>query len=278
MAPMTARSASRSCGGTRDASAPVSTLRILPRRSITYQDAAKRPPLQDGGLDLVVQIVREPKVEVKAYRRWAGLKSAPTGIAIVPTAVAPIALQFGDYYYLDARFGFAVDLDGDLVRTEGLYGLIEADASPVEAYSAGSFDGVGYVCGRHGTEEPLIFAGTGLDGYHALVEDAGDLLGPLGEAPVPLLALLHRAARFLQLGRRRHLGETPGDEEVAHVAAAHVHDVAALADLLYVVFQYDLQDLTSLPRRATGPSPWRALSPRRPRAGVADTGPSPCGP
>src|SRR4051794_35378855 len=154
------------------------------------------------------------------------------GSALHRPPLYALPLQFGDYYYLDACFGFAVDLDGDLVRTEGLYGLIEADASPVEADAAGPLDGVGDVGGRHGTEEPLIFAGTGLDGDYALVEDAGDLLGPLGEAPVSLLALLHRAARFLQLGRRRHLGETPGDEEVAHVAAAHVHDVAALAYLL----------------------------------------------
>src|SRR5215218_10988510 len=260
---MTARSASRSCGGIRDASAPVSTLRILPRRSITYQDAAKRPPLQDGSLDVVVEIVRGPKVEGKAYRRWA--------VRVPP-------LQFGDHYYLDACLGFAVDLDGDLVCTEGLYGLFEADAASVQADAAGSLDGVGDVGGGYGTEQSLVLACTGLDGDHALVEDAGDLLGPLGEAPVSLLALLHGAAGFLQLGRRSHLGETPGNEEVAHVAAAHVHYVAALADLLHVALEYDLQALTSPPRRAATPSPWRALSPMRPRAGAADTDPLPCGP
>src|SRR5215208_277081 len=111
MAPITARSASKSCGGTRAASAPVSTLRILPRRSITYQDAAKRPPLQDGSLDLVVQILPVPTVEANA---------------------------------------------------------------------ACLLDGVGDVGGRDRTEEPLVLAGAGLDGDHALVEDAGDLLRPLG--------------------------------------------------------------------------------------------------
>src|SRR5215213_1054780 len=253
IAPITARSASRSCGGTRAASAPVSTLRILPRRSITYQDAAKRPPLQDGSLDLVVQILPVPTVEVKAVRE------------------AP--LQFGDDYYLDARFGFAMDLDGHLVRAEDFYGIVEADAAPVEADAACFLDGVGDVGGRDRTEEPLVLAGAGLDGDHALVEDAGDLLGPLGEPPVPLLALLHRAAGLLQLAGGRHLGETPRDEEVAHVAAAHVHDVAALADFLYVAFQYDLQGLTSPPRRAATPSPWRALSPKPPPAGAAGIGP-----
>jgi hypothetical protein len=75
---------------------------------------------------------------------------------------------------------------------------------------------------------------------HALVEDAGDLLGPLGQSPVSLFRLLHSAAGFLQLGRGRHLGEAARDEEVAHVAPAHVDDVAALPDLLDVLVQYYL--------------------------------------
>ena len=87
--------------------------RILPRRSITYQDAAKKPPLQDGSLDLLVEIVREPNVEVKAYRRWA-VREPPLHVTLLGVSHP---LQLGDYYHLDARFGFAVDLDGNLVRT-----------------------------------------------------------------------------------------------------------------------------------------------------------------
>jgi hypothetical protein len=40
-------------------------------------------------------------------------------------------LQFGDYDHLDARLDIAVDLDGYLVGTKGLYGLLQAYATPV---------------------------------------------------------------------------------------------------------------------------------------------------
>src|SRR5215211_6293706 len=226
IAPITARSASRSCGGTRAASAPVSTLRILPRRSITYKHAAKRPPLQDESLYLLVQNLPVPAVEVKAYRR-GGFQTRPY-------------LQFGDHDHLDARFDVAVDLYGHLVGAKGLYGLFEADSAPVEADTAGSFDRVGDIGRRDRTEQALVLAGPGFDRNHALVEDAGDLLGPLGQTPVPLLRLLHRAAGFLQLARGRHLGEAAWYEEVAHVAAAHIDDVATLPDLLDVLVQYYL--------------------------------------
>src|SRR5918992_1673871 len=225
---MTARSASRSCGGIRAASAPVSTLRILPRRSMTYQHAVKRPPLQDGSLNLLVQIVPKGTVEVK--------RTAVTG----RFANRRYALQLGDHDHLDARFDFAVDLDGHLVRTQGLYGLFEADAASVEANTAGPLDRVGDVGCRDRTEKALVLARSGFYGDHALVEDAGDLLGPLGQTPVSLLRLLHSAAGFLQLSGGRHLGEAARDQEVAHVTAANVDDVAALPDLLDVLVQYYL--------------------------------------
>src|ERR687889_858128 len=150
-------------------------------------------------------------------------------------------LQFGDYDYFDACFDVAVDLDWHLVRTEGLYGVFEADTAPVQTDTARLLDRVRYVGGRDGTEESLVLAGTGLDGNYALVQDVGDLLSPLGQAPVPLLRLLHRAAGFLELAWRRHLGQSARDQEVAHVTAAHIHDVAALPDLLDVPSQYYLQ-------------------------------------
>src|SRR5215204_3642663 len=156
------------------------------------------------------------------------------------SALARIALQFGDHDHLYARFDLAVDLDGHLVRTQGLYGLFEADAASVEADTAGPLDRVGDVGCRDRTEKALVLARSGFYGDHALVEDAGDLLGPLGQTPVSLLRLLHSAAGFLQLGGGRHLGEAARDQKVAHVTAANVDDVAALPDLLDVLVQYYL--------------------------------------
>src|SRR5215213_2627618 len=149
-------------------------------------------------------------------------------------------LEFRDDDDLDAGLDVAVDLDGDLVGTEGLYGFGESDAAPVEVDTAGVLYGVGDVCGGDGTEEPLVLAGASLDGDDALVEDLGYIRGPLGEATVALLGLLHLAAGLLQLGGGRDLGEAAGNEEVTHVAAAHVHDVAPLPDFLYVLGQYYL--------------------------------------
>src|SRR5918998_1077247 len=161
-----------------------------------------------------------------------------------------VVLQLGDHDHLDARLHVAVDLDGHLVGPEGLYGLLQSDAAPVQADTTGPLDG------------------------------AGDLLRPLGEAAVPLLGLLHHAAGFLQLARCSHLGEPAGDEKVAHVAAANVHDVATLPDLLDVLVEYHLHELppTVRPRKAAAPSLGRALSPRRPPAGAAGRARSPCGP
>src|SRR5829696_1180519 len=150
------------------------------------------------------------------------------------------SLQFGDHDHLDARFDFAVDLNRHLVRTQGLYGLFEANAASVEADTAGPLDRVGDVGCRNRTEKALVLARSGFYRDHALVEDAGDLLGPLGQSSVPLLRLLHPATGFLELARGRHLGEAARDEEVAHVAAAHVDDVAALPDLRDVLVQYYL--------------------------------------
>src|SRR5215213_7820501 len=53
------------------------------------------------------------------------------------SALTRIALQFGDHDHLYARFDLAVDLDGHLVRTQGLYGLFEPDTASVEADTAG---------------------------------------------------------------------------------------------------------------------------------------------
>src|SRR5829696_5606401 len=153
------------------------------------------------------------------------------------------SLQFGNDDDLDAGFDVAVDLHGHLVSTEGFYGLVQAYAAPVEADAARLLDRVGDVGRGDGAEEPLVLAGAGFDRDNALVQDAGDLLGPLGEAPVPLLALLHGAAGLFERARGRHLGEAARDEEVAHVAAAHVYDVAALPDLLHVALQYYLQGI-----------------------------------
>src|SRR5215207_1381359 len=152
----------------------------------------------------------------------------------------PPSLEFGDYDHLDARLDFAVDLYGDLVGTEGFYRLRQADASSVQANTTGPLDGVCDVGCGDGAEESLVLTGTRLDRDHALVERAGDLLCPLGEAPVPLLGLLHLAAGLLELARGRHFGEAARDEEVAHVAAAHVNDVAALPYLLDVLVKYYL--------------------------------------
>src|SRR5918997_1849421 len=191
-----------------------------------------------------------------------------------------VVLQLGHHDHLDTRLHVAVDLDGHLVGPEGLYRLLQSDAAPVQADTTGPLDGVGDVGGGDGAEEPLVLAGAGLDGYDALVEGAGDLLRPLGEAAVPLLGLLHHAAGFLQFARGSHLGEPAGEEKVAHVAAANVHDVAALPDLLDVLVEYHLHELppTVRPRKAAAPSLGRALSPRRPPAGAADRARSPCGP
>src|SRR5215216_432545 len=153
------------------------------------------------------------------------------------------ALKLGDHDHFDARLDVAVDLDGHLVSTEGLYGLGEPDAASIEVDAAHFLDGVGDVGGGDGAEEPLVLASAGLDGDDALVKGLGDLRGPIGQAPVPLLGLLHPAAGLLQLDGGRHLGEAAGNEEVAHVAPAHVHDVSPLPDLLDVLSQYDLHDL-----------------------------------
>src|SRR5215210_119469 len=116
----------------------------------------------------------------------------------------------------------------------------EADTASVEADTAGPLDRVGDVGCRNRTEKTLVLARSGFYGDHALVEDAGDLFCPLGQSPVPLFRLLHCAAGFLQLARGRHLSQAAWDQEVAHVATAHVDDVAALPDLLDVLVQYYL--------------------------------------
>src|SRR5215217_6124270 len=139
------------------------------------------------------------------------------------SALTRASLQFGDHDHLDARFDFAVDLDRHLVGTQGLYGFFEANAASVEADTAGPLDRVSDVGCRNRTEKTLVLARSGFYSDHALVEDAGDLLGPLGQTPVPLLRLFHTAAGFLQLARGRHLGEA-----------------AALPDLLDVLIQYYL--------------------------------------
>src|SRR5215217_8304868 len=120
------------------------------------------------------------------------------------------SLQFRDHDDFDASLDVAVDLDGHLVGAEGLYGLGEPDAAAVEVDATGVLDGVGDVGGSDGAEEPLVLAGARLDRDDALVERLGHLAGPLGEAPVALLGLLHLVAGLLQLARRRHLGEPAG--------------------------------------------------------------------
>src|ERR671911_3098832 len=150
------------------------------------------------------------------------------------------SLQFRHHDHLDARLDVAVDLYGHLVGTEGLDGLGEPDATPVEVYAAGVLDRVGDIRGGDRAEEPLVLTGTRLDSDHALVERLGHLCGPLGQAPVALLGLLHLAASLLQLAWGRHLGEPARHQEVAHVAPAHVDDVAALPDLLHVLRKDDL--------------------------------------
>src|SRR5918998_2210500 len=150
------------------------------------------------------------------------------------------SLEFGHHDHFDARLDVAVDLDGHLVGAEGLYRLGEPDAAAVEVDAAGVLDGVGDVGGGDGAEEPLVLAGARLDGDDALVERLGHLAGPLGQAPVALLGLFHLVARLLQLARGRHLGEPARHQEVAHVAPAHVDDVAALPDLLDVLRKDDL--------------------------------------
>src|SRR5215218_9124513 len=143
----------------------------------------------------------------------------------------------------DARLDVAVDLDGHLVGTEGPYGFGEPDAASIEVDAARLLDGIGDVGGGDGAEEPLVLAGASLDGDDALVEGLGDFASTIGQASVALLGLLHPAAGLLQLGGGRHFGESVGNEEVAHVAPAHVHDVSPLPDLLDVLSQYDLHDL-----------------------------------
>src|SRR5918995_3889801 len=170
------------------------------------------------------------------------------------------SLQFRDHDDFDARFHVAVDLDGHLVGAEGLYGLGEPDAAPVEVDAAGVLDSVGDVGGGDGAEEPLVLAGARLDGDDALVERLGHLAGPLRQAPVALLGLLHLVAGLLQLARRRHLGEPAWPEGVWHGAPAHVDDLAPTPDLLYVLRQYYLHRLppTVRPRTAGAPSRGRA--------------------
>src|SRR5215203_1399978 len=92
------------------------------------------------------------------------------------SALTRIALQFGDHDHLYARFDLAVDLDG----------LFEPDTASVEADTAGPLDCVGDVGRCNRTEKTLVLARSGFYGDHALVEDAGDLLRPLGQTPVPL--------------------------------------------------------------------------------------------
>src|SRR5918998_408758 len=153
------------------------------------------------------------------------------------------SLQFGHHDHFDARLDVAVDLDGHLVGAEGLYGLGEPDAAPVEVDATGVLDGVGDVGSGDGAEEPLVLAGARLDGDDALVERLGHLASPFSQASVALLGLLHLVAGLLQLARGRHLGEPARHEKVAHVAPAHLHDVAALPDLLDVLGQYYLHHI-----------------------------------
>src|SRR5215203_587966 len=170
------------------------------------------------------------------------------------------SLQFRDHDDFDACLDLAVDLDGHLVGAEGLYGLGEPDATPVEVHATGVLDSVGDVGCSDGAEEPLVLARARLDRDDTLVERLGHLRGPLGQASVALLGLLHPVAGLLQLAGGCHLSEPARHEEVAHVAPAHLDDVAALPDLLHVLRQYYLHwlPLTVRPRKARAPSRGRA--------------------
>src|SRR3712207_8330713 len=62
------------------------------------------------------------------------------------------------------------------------------------------------------------------DGDDALVERLGHLAGPLGQAPVALLGLLHLAASLLELAGGRHL-----DRKSTRLNSSH-------ANISYAVF------------------------------------------
>jgi hypothetical protein len=90
-----------------------------------------------------------------------------------------------------------MDLNGDLVGTQGLYGLVKPDTAAIDPDIASPLDGGGDVRGGHRAEEALVLARAGLYGDNALVKDPGDLARPLGHAPVALLGLFHLVADFL---------------------------------------------------------------------------------
>ena len=65
------------------------------------------------------------------FRCWAVSGRFANRPFTAPTSELRPFLQFGDYDHLDARLDIAVDLDGYLVGTKGLYGLLQAYATPV---------------------------------------------------------------------------------------------------------------------------------------------------
>ena len=117
---------------------------------------------------------------------------------------------------------------------------VEVDLAAVDADLARPPDLLGDVGRRDGAEERTCRAGLDLEPQDGLRQRRRDLGGLLGRGGLVPGALLFDPADLGDAPGGRDLGELPGEQVVARVAALHVDDVALQAELLDVAAQDDL--------------------------------------
>src|SRR4029453_11689508 len=180
--------------------------------------------------------IAQASVQARAKR----LRPPPAGSSEPTTSRLPTLFLFHD---LDADVGrdVLVQLDGDRVRPQGPDGLMDLDAALVvlEAFSRQK---VRDVLTRHGAEQRVALADLLGNGERVARDGVGHLLMIVEDPRVPgvLRALL--VLDDLQVAGRGRVGELLRDQVVAAVAVGDSHRLAALAELLDVLSQYDVHE------------------------------------